>query len=479
MAYRDMREFLGVAEQCGRLRRVKESVDPSWEPASIAKWMFLALPVAERFGLMFEDVIGARFPLVTGALGASIDTYALALETKPDALNDKWLSGLANPHDPVRVNQAPCQENVQLGVDATLANLPIPVWTPGKDPSAYITTITVTQDVKSGAQNMGVYRTQVRDDQSVIVNLNPGRQGHTYAQTWLKKGQPAPIAWVVAAEPTVQLATVANLPLGVDEITIAGGLKGAPIELVQAKTSDLLVPAHAEFIIEGEVLPGEMEIEGPFGESAGYMSRAALKPVARITAITHRNDAIYYGLSSQMPPSESTVLQSLANAPVIIHMLRNDFGEQTVCDAHIDLMFGGGGAHIIIAMKTLATGHAKKVGKLVAEHTLLKRITMVDEDVDPHDPLDLDWAMSSHYDPQRDTEIIGGFSTPMSHAVASDAQGRKLGSKIVIDATRSLDTGATSLPSREIMEKARVSWDTAGLPEFDIPRSLKYRLDRS
>ena len=121
----DLREFLGAAEQCGRLRRVKESVDPSWEPASIAKWMFLALPVAERFGLMFEDVVGARFPLVTGALGASIDTYALALQTKPDALNDKWLRGLANPHDPVRVNQAPCQENVQLGADATLAKIPV------------------------------------------------------------------------------------------------------------------------------------------------------------------------------------------------------------------------------------------------------------------------------------------------------------------------------------------------------------------
>ncbi len=479
MAFSNFREFLSAAEQRRLLRRVTESVDPTWEPASMAKWMFHALPMEKRFGLMFENVAGARFPLVIGALGASVDAYALALQTDPAALNDKWLHALANPNEPIRVDSAPCQENVLLAEDAVLADLPIPIWTPGKDPAPYITTITVTRHAATGAQNMGVYRTQVRDDHSVIANLNPGRQGHTYAESWLDRGQPAPIAWVVGAEPAVHLATVANLPLGVDEITIAGGLKGAPIETVRAKTSDLLVPANAEIIIEGEVMPGEMEMEGPFGECAGYMSSAAPKPVVRITAITHRDDAIYYGLSSQMPPSESTVLQSLANAPLVMHMLRNEFGEKTVCDAYIDLMFGGGAAHIVVAMKPLEPGHAMKVGRLIAENTLLKRITIVDDDVDPRDSIDLDWVMSSHYDPQRDTEIIGGIPMPMDHAVTPDVQGRKLGSKIVIDATRSLETGSTSLPSREIMAKARASWDAAGLPKFDIPRRLKYRLDHS
>ncbi len=326
---------------------------------------------------------------------------------------------------------------------------------------------------------MGVYRTQVRDEHSVIANLNPGRQGHTYAQTWLERGQAAPIAWVVGAEPAVHLASVANLPLGVDEITIAGGLKGAAIETVRAKTSDLQVPAHAEMIIEGEVIPGAMEMEGPFGESAGYMSNAAPKPVVRITAITHRNNAIYYGLSSQMPPSESTVLQSLSNAPLIIHMLRNRFDEQTVCDAHIDLMYGGGASHIVVAMKTVEPGHALRVGKIIAENTLLKRITIVDEDIDPRDQTDIDWVMSSHYDPQRDTTVIGDIPMPMDHAVTPNAQGRKLGGKIIIDATRSLDTGPTSLPDRAIMSKARASWNAAGLPEFEIPRRLRHLLDHS
>jgi len=479
MVYGSFRDFLDAAGQRELLRRVTAPVDASWEPASLAKWMFHALPIEQRFGLLFENVTGARFPLVIGALGASVDTYALALQAEPEELNDRWLHALQNPLEPVQTDTAHCQQNVLLGPDASLTDLPIPIWTPGKDAAPYITTITITAHADTGAQNMGVYRTQVRDAQSVIANLNPGRQGHTYAQTWLEQGQPAPIAWVIGAEPAVYLASVANLPLGVDEITIAGGLKGAPIEMVRAKSSVLLVPARGEMIIEGEVIPGEMAIEGPFGESAGYMSTPAPKPVVRITAITHRDDALYYGLSSQMPPSESTVLQSLSNAPLVVYMLRTQFGEETVCDAHIDLMFGGGASHIVVAMKTLEPGHALRVGRLIAENTLLKRITIVDEDIDPRDRTDIDWVMSSHYDPQRDTEIIRDIPMPMDHAVAPNAQGRKLGGKIIIDATRSLDTGPPSLPDRAIMDKARKSWDAAGLPAFEIPSRLRHLLERS
>ncbi len=468
-----------AAEARGLLRRVTEPVDPSWEPASMAKWMFHALPMEQRFGLWFENVTGARFPLVIGALGASPRTYAFALQTQIPSLNEKWLRALSKPIEPVQVSAAPCQENVLLGKDATLSGLPIPVWTPGKDAGAYITTSTVTSHADTGTQNIGVYRTQVRDANTVIVNLNPGRQGHAYADSWLQNDQPAPIAWVVGAEPAVHLASVANLPRGMDEITLAGGLKESGVETVRAISSDLLVPAQAEIIIEGEVIPGEMQTEGPFGESAGYMSGGTPKPVARITAITHRDQAIYYGLSSQLPPSESTVMQSLTNAPVVIHMLQDSFGETSIQDAHIDLMFGGGGAHIVLAMKSLYPGHAKKVGRLIAENTSLKRITMVDEDIDPRNQTDLDWVMSSHYDPQRDTEVIEGFSMPMDHAVAANKQGKKIGSKLVIDATRSFDPGQNSLPSQVYMEKARASWEIAKLPDLDVPQRLKRRLGRS
>jgi 4-hydroxy-3-polyprenylbenzoate decarboxylase len=474
------RGFLAAAEAAGLLRRVGGRVDPGFEPGCFVKWMYQGLPEARRFGFLFTDVAGAAMPLATAVLGASPASYALALGVGPAATNDRWEQALLAPR-PVRpVGTAPCQEVVHSGAAADLSRLPIPVWTPGRDAGPYITTVTVNRGTGHGReyQNQGVYRTQVRDPRHVIVNLAPGRQGHGLASSWLDQGRPAPIAWVIGAEPAVYLAAVANLPPGVDELTVAGGLLGHPVDVVKAVTSDLLVPANAEIIIEGEVLPGQLAMEGPFGESAGYMSEPGLRPVARITAITHRRDPVYYGLASQMPPSESTTLQSLSNAALIRKLLRHDWGEPGVRDCWIDTMFGGGAAHLVVSLQTTGPGHARHVGRLLAERTPLKRITLVDADIDVGDRTDLDWVMSSHFDPARDTEIIGGFPAPMDHAVTPDADGRKLGSKLVIDATRSLATGPVSLPPAALMERARAAWDTAGLPDPGAAERLWRRLGR-
>jgi 4-hydroxy-3-polyprenylbenzoate decarboxylase len=481
MAYRDFRDFMAVAEQRGKLRRIHQTVDRTWEPACLAKWVFQALPDDQRFGLWFETVAGSNFPLITGALGASIDTYALALGVEPEEINDVWIQALLDPKVPRIVESAPCQEVVRLGDEARLGDLPIPIWTPGKDAGPYITTITVNRRADTGEQNLAVYRTMVRDDHRVVVNLNPGRQGYRYSRTYLDQGKPAPIAWVFATEPAIHLATVANMPLGVDEITVAGGLKGEPIELVRAKTVDLLVPANAEIIIEGEVLPDQVDDEGPFGEFAGYMGPVAKKPVARITAITHRRNAIYYGYTSQMPPSESTVIQSMTNAPVLLKTLRYDHGETSVRDVFIDLTFGGLLAHCIVAMQPQASGHAKRIGRLIAAMTPLKRITVVDEDIDIRDPLHVEWAMNAHFNPVRDTVIIDDVDVPMYMDPSVRVMGKatEMGSQLVIDATQTIDAGAISLPSRELMMRALEVWQKEGLPDFEIPKRVHFRLDRS
>jgi UbiD family decarboxylase len=242
-----------------------------------------------------------------------------------------------------------------------------------------------------------------------------------------------------------------------------------------------MVPAESEIIIEGEVLPGEFADEGPFGEFAGYMGPVAKKPLVRITAITHRKDAIYYGYSSQMPPSESTVLQSLTNGPLVLKILREDMGDKNVKDVHIDLTFGGLLAHCMVSMTPQNEGHAKKIGRLVADMTPLKRVTVVDDDVDIRDPLHMEWAMNSHYHPARDTIIIDDVYFPMGMdpSVRIDNQMQDMGSKVVIDATRTIDAGEYSLPPKEIMMKALDLWQEVGLPEFDIPKRAQFRIDRS
>ncbi len=481
MAYRDLRDVLAVLEQKGRMRRVAKPVDKAWEIACLARWAFQALDETERFGLLFENVAGSDMAVATGILGSSAEAYAIALGIEPDAINDRWSEALRRPVAPRTVDRAASQEVVLTGADADLSRLPIPVWTPGKDAAPYISCPVVTRDRDGGVYNVGVYRTMVRDASSVAVNLGPRRHGRRCCDTFLAKGEPAPIAWVIGAEPVVPMAAVANVPYGVSELEIAGGLKSEPVDLVPAKSIDLLVPANAEIIVEALIHPGQIGEEGPFGEFAGFMGSVGPRPIATITAITHRKKPIYYGFISQMPPSESTVLQSIAYAGLILKQLRHDMGHETVRDVYVDRTFGGQMAHGVVALKPLFPGHAKQIGRLVADMTSLKRVTVVDEDVDVRDAGHVAWAMNSRFSPARDTiliEDVFGLGTidPTLRTVNGVTE---MSSKIVCDATEKNPSGPFSLPPRALMAKALESWEAAGLPSFEVPKRVELMLDRS
>jgi len=175
MPYRDMRDYLATIEQRGLIKRIHREVDRNWEVACLAKWMYQALPVDQRFGLYFQNIKGSKIPVVTAALGACPESVAVALQCDVDQINDKVVSALRNLIKPRSVETAVCHEIVVTGQQANLDTLPIVTWTPGKDKAPYLTTIVVTRDHDTGVRNMGVYRTMVRDNRSVVVNLSPNR----------------------------------------------------------------------------------------------------------------------------------------------------------------------------------------------------------------------------------------------------------------------------------------------------------------
>jgi UbiD family decarboxylase len=481
MAYRDMRDHLKALEGAGKLRRITKAVDPTWEVACLARWMFQALPEAERFGLLFERVKGSSLRVMTGVLGASRETYAISLETSLDEVHDKWIQALLHPIPPKVVEESPAHEVILKGEEVDLSAIPIPIWTPGKDAGPYITQTVITKDAETGIQNAATYRCQVKDRNHLAVNLTPGRHGYLNYSSSVRQKKPAPFAIVVGAEPYVHLGAVGNVPYGVNEVTIAGGLKGAPIEVVRGETVDLLIPAHAEFILEGEIPPETFGTEGRFGEFAGYMGPVGPRPLATIKCICRRRDAIYYGYISQMPPSESTVIQSKGNEGVILKMLRHDLGERTVKDVAIDLTYGGLLAHCIVSMKPLYPGHAKRIGRIVADTTLIKRVTVVDDDIDIRDPMHMDWAMNARFNAARDTIIIDNVYTPavLDPTVRIREGEVEMSSKLVLDATEKRDAGETSLPPKELMMKALSVWEEIGLPKFEIPKRVRLMLDRS
>jgi UbiD family decarboxylase len=419
---------------------------------------------------------------MTAVLGASRWNYAVALETTPDGIHEKWVHALLNPIPPREVSESPARQVVATGGEVDLKAIPIPTWTPGKDVGPYITATVITKDLDTGAQNAATYRCMVADRNHIAINLTPGRHGHNCYLTWARRGRPAPLAIVVGAEPVVHLAAVCNVPYGTDELTIAGGLKGEPVEVVQGRTGDLLIPAHCEFILEGEIPPDATAPEGNFGEFAGYMGGVRPKPLLSVTSISRRRDAIYYGYISQMPHSESTMIQSQTNEGLLLKMLRHDHGETTVKDVAIDLTYGGLFAHCIVCMTPQGPDHAKRVGRIVAENTLLKRVTVVDEDVDIRDPFHMDWALNSRYNPARDTVLIDQVTTGIildPSVRMQDGVPAEAGSKVVIDATEKAGAGDISLPPRDLMMKAKEVWDELGLPAFEIPKRVRLVLDRA
>ena len=473
-----MRELIDQLEACGKLHRVSKQVDPSWELSCMARWVYQGFPMEERFALFFENVKGSSIPVATPVIGASRQVYALALGTTPEKIHDVWLGALRQPIAPQEVQSAPSQEIVIEGNEVDLSYLPVPIWTPGKDSKPCITACVITKNRDTGVQNMGTYRCQVQSKTRVTINTSPGRQAYENYQTYASKGESAPVALVICCEPAVHLATAAALPKGVDEITASGGLKGAPIEMVRTKTSGLLVPAQAEIVVEGELHPTGRMPEEAFGEFAGYMGPIGDRPFFDVRCITHRRDPIYYGYLSQHPPSESTLIQGQANECVIHKQLVDDWHEPTVLDVAMNQTHGGLMGYVVVQMKPTYPGHAKRVGRVVAEMgVFFKTVMVVDSDIDIRHQPHLDWMMNSRVNPARDLIIIKD-----TYNVYDPSSEEGLGSKLVIDATETGLETDLSLPPKELLYQAYDSWKEAGLPLFDLPpwmdRLLDYHAER-
>src|SRR5262249_26676504 len=168
------------------------------------------------------------------------------------------------------------------------------------------------------------------------------------------------------------------------------------------------------------------------------------------------------------------------NAGVLLKQLKYDLGEFTVVDAHIDLNFGGAMGHIVLAMEPRDPAHSKRVGCLLANMSGLKRVTVVDPDIDIRDREHVEWALNSRLEPRQDIRIVEGAQFPhMDPSVRPVGNRPGPASKLVLDATKKIDAGPFSLPSNQYMQQALQTWKHAGLPDFDVPKRAKLRFDRS
>ncbi len=453
MNYRDLRDFITQLEALGELRRVSLEVDPYLEMTEICDRTLRAGGPA----LLFERPRHHRIPVLGNlfgtprrvAMGLGQDSVEalrevgrlLAFLKEPDppkGLREAWQSlpvfKRVLDMAPKTVRSAPCQEIVVDGEDVDLGAFPVQTCWPGDAGPLITWGLTVTRGPSRPRQNIGIYRQQVIARNRVIMRWLPQRGGASDYRDWLRThpNEPFPLAVALGADPATMLAAVTPIPDTLSEHAFAGLLRGSRTELVRCRGSDLTVPASAEIVLEGHIVPGQEAPEGPFGDHTGYYNEVERFPVFTVTRITQRRDPIYHSTYTGRPPDEPAVL-GLALNEVFIPILQKQFPE--IADFYLPPE-GCSYRLAVVALRKEYPGHGKRVmfgvWSFLRQFMYTKFVIVTDDDVDVRDWRDVIWALTTRVDPRRDTVIVE--HTPIDYLdFASPASG--LGAKMGIDAT--------------------------------------------
>jgi len=440
---RDLRDWIALLEREGELVRVSAEVDPHLEVTEIVDRTVKSGGPA----LLFENPKGSSHPLLINQFGTErrmclafgverLDDVATKLEDvlemqPPQGLVQK-VRGLAKLKSiadsmPKSVRSGACQEVVLTGDEVDLDTLPIQTCWPG-DAAPFITLpAVITRDPRTGSRNVGMYRMQKIDRHSTFMHWQIHKDGR---MDYLATEGRLEVAVALGLDPVTTYAASAPLPKHIDELMLAGFLRGEPVELVKGKTIDLEVPAAAEIVLEGYVEAGDEGTEGPFGDHTGYYSPPEPFPVFHLTALTTRRDAIYPSIVVGKPPAEDAWLAK-ATERIFLPAVRMSVPEIVDYDLPV-----AGAFHncAIVSIRKAFPGHAQKVMHAVWGLGLLsltKCVVVVDEWVDVHDYEEVFFRVCANVDPKRDVLVSEGPLDHLDHAPTLQFVGGKLG----IDAT--------------------------------------------
>jgi len=471
----DFHEQLRRLEERGLLVKIDRPICKDTELHPLMRWQFQGgLQESQRRAFLYTNVHGVDgrkydMPVVVGALAANPEIYATGMGVPVDEIGNVWTRAMAHPIPPVPVTNPACQEVVITGADLTkpgggLASLPVPISTPGFDAAPYFTaTLAVTKDPETGVRNMGTYRAGLKALDRLGVRMASRLSGAGGYQHWLKykeRGEKMPCAIIIGASPVVMFTGPQKLRIDEDEMAVAGGLAGYQIRTCKALTVDLEIPADAEIVIEGLIDTDHLEPEGPFGESHGHVALEGFNMSMQVTAITHRKNAVFVSIVSQVTPSESSVMKKVAYEPLFLNHLKKDLNVKGISRVvmHeplsnlrpvIFLQFKQG------ALKTEVWRGLQGAATLQAQCG--KICVAVSDDVDPHNTDAVFWSMAYRSNPVDDVLVIPN---------RAGGHGPKGGnnSTLLIDATAKNPMPPLALPTKPYMEKAKAIWEELGFP---------------
>ena len=446
MAYSDFQDFLTQLERAGELKRISREVDPVLEITEIADRVMKS----EGGGpaLLFERPVGSSIPVAINAFG-SRKRMSMALGVGDFEDIAREIESLLQPSIPggmvaaVRevlpklalLAKCPprrekgagrCQDIVLKGDDIDLGKFPILKCWP-QDGGRYITLpLVFTHDPVTGKRNVGMYRVQVYDRNTVGMHWQMHKVGAEHARLRAERNEPIDVAIVLGGDPALTYSATAPLPPGIDEMLFAGFLRKKPVKLVAATSVDLEVPEDAEIVIEGKIDPAERRMEGPFGDHTGYYSLADMYPVVHVTAVTHRNKPVYPCTIVGRPPMEDGWLGK-ATERLFLPLLKLTVPEIRDINLPVEGIFHN---VALVSIKKRYPGHAFKVMHALwglGQMMFTKMIFVFDEMVDVQDVKECMWRMGNNIDPERDMCVVRGPVDILDHASRALGYGSKIG----------------------------------------------------
>ena len=480
--YRDLHDHLDALRAAGLLVEVDRPIDKDSQLHPLVRWQFVGgIDEPQRKAFLFTNIVdglGRKYdmPVVVGAIAANREIYSIGMQAPVDQIQAKWDHAIANPIAPRVVTEAPCHEVIHEGRDLIgegkgLDMLPIPVSTPGFDSAPTLTaTNVVTRDPVTGVQNMGTYRAALKASDRLVVRMATrvgGAGGYQHYREHQKRGdKEMPCAIVLGCPPYVAFMGPQKLPVGVDEVAVAGGLAGAPIAVVKARTVDLMVPAEAEIVIEGYIDTEYVEPEAPFGESHGHVALEEFNMPMRVTAITHRRHPVIPSYISQVAPSESSVIKRVAYEPLFLSHLRDGLGIKGVKRVSLhEPLTGLLRVTVITVERNIASTEVWRAlyGAAFFKGDCGKICIAVNDDIDPDNADALLWALAYRSNPVKDVRTLE--SRGQGHGPKREHSGEE-DSTLLMDATMKSDMPPLALPKKPYMEDAKRIWEEMGLPQL-------------
>ena len=393
----DLRSFLDLVKRRAPedFLIVSRPVDPAYEITALV--VKLEKEARRRPVVLFENVKGSAFPVLTN-LHASRSRLAAAIGAQPTAMLETYLRAMERPIPPRIVTSGPVKEVVRRGKDVDLGTLPQIVHHQG-DAGPYVTAaISFARDPASETWNCAYNRLMLQGRDSTSIHLTLGKHLWEFAKIAEARREPLPVAFAIGVHPAIALGALAIGSIDEDERAIMGALLGEPLELVKCETSDVLVPAHAELVLEGEILPAARVAEGPFGEFTGYSLGERQREVVRYTAITHRRDAMFQDITVahldhmllSTIPMEANLYRAVRAMVPSIKAVR--VPSPFTCYVSIEQRLPGQAKNAIMAV--------------LGADLYMKRVVVVDHDVDVFDDRQVNWAIATRCQPDRDITIV-------------------------------------------------------------------------